>query len=201
MADKIFLKTEQKIQRTKINLKRYEADESKRNYVGKCISLRKQKRKDIYENSENISAKNNFPPTNSTSPSTKISWIVQLNNTTKTDIVTTQTFNHNQTPSTSWIGTTQSNDDVEHPDVAENNLSVMEYKQSFEMTISQHFSWVHFSRDTIIFSIAGFKIINNSSFQVHFAIMGHKQVRQDSSNKELRECVKLYKSLQVLQII
>ena len=169
--------------------------------MGKCISLRKQKRKGFYGNSESISTKNNFQTTNSTSASSKTRWVVQLNNTTKINIVTKQTFNDDQTPLTSWIGTTQTNDEVEHPDVAENNLSVMEYKQSFEMTISQHFSWVHFSRDTIIFSIAGFKIINNSSFQVHFAIMGHKQVRQDSSNKELRECVKLYKSLQVLQII
>ena len=37
-------------------------------------------------------------------------------------------FNDNQTPSTSWISNTKTNEEVEHPEDTENNLSITEKK-------------------------------------------------------------------------
>lgn len=55
---------------------------------------------------------------------------VQLNNTLKTNIVATQTFDDDQAPLFSWINITKINDEIEHPQVAKNNLFIMEYNQS-----------------------------------------------------------------------
>ena len=52
-------------------------------------------------------------------------------------IAGTQTFHEDKTPLTSWINITKTADEIEHPEVAETNLSIMEYKQIGEVTISQ----------------------------------------------------------------
>ena len=98
--------------------------------MGKCKNSRKKEEKGFfYGNSKNISAKNNFTPINSTPVSSKRSPI-QLNNTLKTNIVATQTFDDDQAPLFSWINITKINDEIEHPQVAKNNLFIMEYNQS-----------------------------------------------------------------------
>ena len=61
---------------------------------------------------------------------------------------------------------------MEHPEVTENNLSIMENNKKGEITISwsnsgkkPEISTLYFPWDAIIFSIVGFKIIDTSSSQ------------------------------------
>ena len=82
---------------TTSNLEYYEAKKNIRNYVGECKNLTKKEKKGFYGNSKNIFTKNIFITTNSSPNSSKNKFIlhpssVQLNNTTKANIVTTETF-------------------------------------------------------------------------------------------------------------
>ena len=52
--------------KTKSNFKCYESEKNIRNYVGKCKSSRKRKRKGFYGRNKNILVENNSTPTNST---------------------------------------------------------------------------------------------------------------------------------------
>ena len=75
-----------------------------------------------------------------------------------------------ETPSTSAINITRTNDEVELPKVAENNVSIMEIKQGCAVTFTPSRPGVKrkqvyiFSPDAIIFSASGFKIIDSSIF-------------------------------------
>lgn len=52
-----------------------------------------------------------------------------------TSIVATQTLDNNLTHSTFWMNIRKTNDEVEHSEVAENNLSTMEKKWSGRVVI------------------------------------------------------------------
>ena len=49
----------------------------------------------------------------------------------------TLTFDTNKAPLNFWINVTRTTDEIEHTEVAENNLSIEEYKQKDEVTIPQ----------------------------------------------------------------
>ena len=87
------------------NLNCYESEKSIKNYVGKCKSSRKKKKKDFYGKIKNVSAKTNSTPTNSTPALSRTNL---LNNTAKI-IVATQMFDGDQSPSIYWINITKTN--------------------------------------------------------------------------------------------
>lgn len=55
-------------------------------------------------------------------------------NLTKLGILT---FDTDKAPLNFWINVTRTTDEIEHTEVAENNLSIEEYKQKDEVTIPQ----------------------------------------------------------------
>ena len=93
--------------------------------MGKCKNSIKKEESLLWK-SQKVSAKNNPIPTNSTPVSFRTSSAQQHHSNT----VATQMFNDNQTPSTSWISNTKTNEEVEHPEDTENNLSITEKKQN-----------------------------------------------------------------------
>ena len=93
----------------------------------------------------------------------------QINNITKTNKVATQTFDEYQTPLTSWINVTKTNDKREHSEVAEIIYPLWKINKKTkwpfpcQILAKNEMSSLLFSWDIIIFSIAGFKIIDTSS--------------------------------------
>ena len=67
--------------------------------------MERRRKKGFYERYKNISAKNNFTPTNHAPALFKI---ISLNNTTQT-VLATQTFDDNQTLPTFWINAARTN--------------------------------------------------------------------------------------------
>ena len=98
--------------------KRYKSEKKVRNRVDKYTSLRKKKR--FLWGSKNSSAINSKPP-NSAPASASITSVTTTTNTNVTD--------YDQTPSTSAVNITRTNDEVELPDVTDNNKSMLVKKQ------------------------------------------------------------------------
>ena len=105
--------------------KRYKSVKKVRNRVDKYKSLRKKKRKGFHGRRKNNSAINNSKPLNSDPAS------ASTNATTTTN--TNATTDYNRTPSASTINNKRTNDEVELPDVIDNNKSITEKKQGWEL--------------------------------------------------------------------
>ena len=135
------------------------------------------KRKAFYGRGKNISAQNNSKPTNLTPALCRTTSFNHTNSSTSNVGWRSNCVNFLDKYYKKWY-------EVEHTEVAENNLSIVEKKQSGEVTIFLSmsnkkrkrvygFPWI-----LLFFSVAGFKIIDSFIFQelvfalrLHFAIM------------------------------
>lgn len=101
---------------------------SKTNVINlrKRKSLRKKKRKGFHGRRKNNSAINNSKP-----PKSDLASASSTSATTTTS--TNVTTDYNRTPSASTVNNTRTNDEVELPDVIDNNKSIMEKQQGCEL--------------------------------------------------------------------